>query len=102
MIHAMSHATIQMVAHLTNAASSAAAWIPFLEPWPAAPRLWWALLLPLAFFLSMAWKAVRLPRMDRYWLSVFTMTGQIIAGVIGIAVALYVLVIVVMPHLPAE
>ncbi len=78
------------------------AWVPFLEPLPSAGRVWWLFLLPLSFFLAMAWKAVRLPRMDHYWRDVFSMTGQIIAGVAAIAVALYVLVIVIMPHLPAE
>jgi hypothetical protein len=40
--------------------------------------------------------------MNRYWISVAAMTGQIVIGVIGIAVALYLLVIVLMPRLPAE
>ena len=78
------------------------AWIPFVEPWPAASRLWWLLILPLAFFLSMAWKAVRIPDMSRYWVSVAAMTGQIVIGVTGIAIALYLLVIVLMPRLPSE
>ncbi len=78
------------------------AWMPFLEPLPHAGRTWWLFLLPLAFLLSMAWKAVRLPRLDHYWRDVFSMTGQIVAAVVGLAVGLYILVIVVMPHLPAE
>mgnify|MGYP001009378207 CR=1 FL=1 len=88
--------------HIVDTATSLNAWIPFLEPLPSAGRVWWLFLVPLAFFLSMAWKAVRLPRMDHYWRDVFSMTGQIFAGVAAIAVALYVLVIVIMPHLPAE
>jgi hypothetical protein len=91
-----------MSASMANAMQHAIAWVPFLEPWPAAPRLWWLLILPLALFLSMAWKAVRIPDMNRYWISVGAMTGQIVIGVIGIAVALYLLVIVLMPRLPAE
>jgi hypothetical protein len=78
------------------------AWIPFLEPMPGASSYWWTYLLPLALFLSMAWKAVRLPKLDHYWRDVLSMTGQILAAVVALAIGLYVLVIVVMPRLPAE
>ncbi len=58
--------------------------------------------VPLAIGLAMAWKAVRLPTLEHYWRSVTTMVVQIILGVIGIAVGLYVLVLLVLPRLPAE
>jgi hypothetical protein len=91
-----------LFASAADIASSLTAWTPFLEPLPSAGRHWWLFIVPLALFLSMAWKAVRLPRMDHYWRDVFAMMFMIIAGVIGVAIGLYILVIVVMPHLPAE
>jgi hypothetical protein len=87
---------------LANAFSNALAWTPFLEPWPGANRSWWMLILPLAFFLAMAWKAVRVPRMETYWREVISMTVQIVLGVIGIAIVLYILVVQIMPRIPAE
>lgn len=78
------------------------AWTPFLEPMPAAGRYWWTFLLPLALLLSMAWKAVRLPRMEHYWRDVLSMTGQILAAIVALAIGLYILMILVMPHLPAD
>ncbi|MDZ4754135.1 MAG: hypothetical protein SGJ11_06520 [Phycisphaerae bacterium] len=77
-------------------------YIPFLEPLPASHRLWWIFVVPLAIGLAMAWKAVRLPTLEHYWRAVTTMVVQIILGVIGIAVGLYVLVLLVLPRLPAE
>lgn len=87
---------------IADTATSVTAWIPFLEPMPGASRYWWLFLFPLALFLSMAWKAVRQPSMDHYWREVLSMTGQILVGVAAIAVALYVLVIIIMPHLPVD
>ncbi len=78
------------------------AYIPFLEPFPAAHRWWWLFVLPLALGIAMSWKAVRLPTLELYWRSVTVMTGQIILTVVGIAVGLYVLVVVALPYLPAE
>jgi hypothetical protein len=82
--------------------SALLAWTPFLEPLPGASRVWWLFLLPLSFLLSMAWKAVRLPKLDHYWRDVFSMTGQIIAAVVALAIGLYILVQVVMPMLPVD
>lgn len=94
--------TSGLLAPAIAALPSTLAWTPFLDPLPHAGRYWWMFLLPLAFLLSMAWKAVRLPNLDHYWRDVLSMTLQIIAAVVGLAIALYLLVIVVMPHLPAE
>jgi hypothetical protein len=46
---------------------------------------WWVLLLPMAFFIAMAYKAVRLTSLDRYWSQVAMMTAQIILGLGALA-----------------
>jgi hypothetical protein len=78
------------------------AWIPILEPMPWAHRIWWLFAIPLALGMSMAWKAVRLPSLEHYWRAVFVMTGQILLTIVGIAVGLFVIVVLLLPHLPAE
>ena len=78
------------------------AWIPILEPMPWAHRIWWLFAIPLALGMTMAWKAVRLPSLEHYWRAVFVMTGQILLTIAGIAAGLFVIVVVLLPHLPAE
>ncbi|MDZ4829643.1 MAG: hypothetical protein SGJ09_05515 [Phycisphaerae bacterium] len=84
------------------ATSTILAHIPFVEPLPLAHRFWWLLIVPLAIGVSMAWKAVRVPSLGDYWRQVASMSVQIVLGVAGIAVGLFVLIQVVLPRLPAE
>lgn len=81
-------------------AATLLAWIPFLEPLPAAHRWWWLLIVPLAFGIAMSWKAVRVASLDQFWRDVAMMTGQIILAVAGIAVGLFVLIQIALPVLP--
>jgi len=78
------------------------AYLPLLEPLPGIERMWMILLLPLAFGISMIYKATRVPSLDRYWQSVGVMTVQIVLGMAGLAILLMLLVQVVVPMLPAE
>ena len=82
------------------------AYIPFLDPLPGVTHFWLALLVPLAFAVSMSWKAVRGSSLSKglsaYWKSVFIMTVQILLAVAGIAVGLFILVQLLLPRLPAE
>lgn len=82
--------------------SNASAWIPFLEPLPAAHRWWWLLVVPIAVGISLAWKAVRLEEPERWQRPVAIMSGQIVLAVAGIAMGLFVLVQLLLPLLPAE
>ena len=68
------------------------AWIPFLEPINWFHRWWYLLLIPLAFGISVAYKAIRVPTLKGYWWQVALMTTQIVLGVLGlgILVALFV------------
>jgi len=78
------------------------AWTPFLQPAPGVQHWWWMLVVPMALGVSMAYKAVRTNDLADWPRDVLRMTLQIVAAVVGIAVGLYVLVILVLPLLPAE
>lgn len=71
-------------------------YIPFIDPIDA--HAWWfLLLLPLAFFISMVYKAIRLGRLDRYWEQVMTMTFLITFGMILAGGAFYVVIQWIVP-----
>lgn len=78
------------------------AWTPFVEPIAAVVHVWWALLLPMVVGISVAWKAIRLRTLDRYWHEVWFMSAQLLAGIVALAAALILLVRVVLPLLPAD
>jgi len=78
------------------------AWIPFLEALPTVERWWMLLLVPLCLGISIVYKAIRMPSLDRFWPQVAVMTLQIVLGMAGLAVGLFLLVQVVLPLLPAE
>ena len=78
------------------------AYIPFLQPLDIVQQWWYLLLVPLAFGISVVYKAVRMPSLAEYWKHVGIMTAQIVLAMIGLAVCLIVLVQVLIPMLPAE
>jgi hypothetical protein len=80
----------------------ALAYIPFVQPLNAVQDWWYVLLVPLAFGISIIYKAVRLQSLDQFWRQVLTMTVQIVLAMIGLAVCLVVLVQLIIPHLPAD
>ena len=55
------------------------------------------LLAPLSLLISIAYKAVRAPTMTRYWREVAVMTVQIIAAMILLGIASYVMLQIVVP-----
>ncbi len=80
------------------------AWIPFLDPLPSAMHdYWWLLLVPLALGIAWSYKAVRLVRVEpfvgHFLPRVLVMTAQIVLGVVGIGLAMYVFIEVVAPRL---
>lgn len=81
---------------------AALAYIPFLDPIAAFHQWWLVLILPLAFGISVIWRALKLPRLDHYWRAVAMMTAQIVLAMAALGVGLVVLVQVVIPWLPAE
>jgi hypothetical protein len=76
---------------------------PFLDPISlAVPQLhdwWWLTLIPIALFVSMAYKGVRLQTLEQYWKQVIVMMLQIILAMIGLAIGLYLLIELVVPLL---
>lgn len=73
------------------------AWRPFLDPLSLHDS-WFVLLVPLSLFISISYKAVRRPRLDRgYWRSVFIMTAQVIISMILLGAALFVFIQWVLP-----
>ncbi|MFM1937044.1 MAG: hypothetical protein RI990_2003 [Planctomycetota bacterium] len=78
------------------------AWIPFITPAPGVSGYWWVLALPMSLFISMAWKAVRQDDMAGYWPAVAKMTAQVVLGMMAFFAALALVVLVIVPAIPAE
>ena len=69
---------------------------PFIDPLEMHGS-WWLLLPPLALGIAMVYKAVKLKDLSRYWFQVVVMTLQIIAGMLLLGVASYLLVELFVP-----
>ncbi len=69
---------------------------PFIDPIDLQ-ELWWLTLIPLAWGISMAYKAVRLRPLDKYWKHVTVMTVQIVGGMAGLSIAIFLLIEVLVP-----
>ncbi|MFO0856243.1 MAG: hypothetical protein U0640_02660 [Phycisphaerales bacterium] len=69
---------------------------PFLDPVDIRDS-WFLLLIPMAFLISLAYKAVRCHDMRRYWRAVIAMTLQVIFGMIALGAGFYVLIEYVLP-----
>jgi hypothetical protein len=78
------------------------AWMPFVQPMPGVIHWWWLLIVPMVTGVSVAWKAIRMPSLERYWREVGFMTVQVLLGMVALAAGLMVLVRVVLPLLPAD
>ncbi|MEQ9617418.1 MAG: hypothetical protein RLN60_05225 [Phycisphaerales bacterium] len=72
------------------------AWTPFIDPIDIQQH-WWLTLIPMALGISMAYKAVRLRPLEKYWKHVAVMTVQIVGGMVGLSVAVYLLIEVLVP-----
>ena len=83
---------------MTDAALITLALRPFVEPLDLH-EWWWFTLLPLSVLVSMAYKAVRLADMRRFWSQVALLTTQIVLAMLAIAAGFFVLVEVVVPAL---
>ena len=76
------------------------AYRPFLDPIPGVAHWWWLTIIPLAFFISMTYKAVRINSLDnmrRYWRKVAVMTLQVIALMLALAAGLHIVVEFIAP-----
>ena len=73
------------------------AWRPIIDPLPMGHAASYLLLIPMALFISMAYRAVRLPTMTRYPRLVLLQAAQIIVAIAAIGIGLYVVVEVMLP-----
>ena len=78
------------------------AYVPFLDPINLFHDWWYLLLIPLSFGISVIYRALKVPNLDRYWRAVFTMTAQITLAMVALGVGLVVLVVVILPWLPVS
>jgi hypothetical protein len=67
-------------------------YIPFVHPINAVHEWWLLLLVPLAFGISVTYKAVRMKTLEEYWRQVLVMTVQIVLAMIGLAIAVTLIV----------
>ena len=74
------------------------AWIPFLEPCNALQPFWYLLIIPMAFGISVIYKATHEDNILRYWRSVTVMTTQIVIGITLLAIGLGLFIQLVIPH----
>jgi len=74
------------------------AYRPFIDPIDAH-GWWFLLLLPMAFFVSLAYKAVRVPDLKDLARNTLVMSVQITLAMIGLGFAFYMFVQYVLPHI---
>jgi hypothetical protein len=74
------------------------AYTPFLQPLNVHD-VWWFMLIPMALFMSMAYKGVRLRELSArwYWRSVLVMTAQVVLALVALAVGMWIAVEHVVP-----
>lgn len=72
------------------------AYRPFLDPLNL-DRVWFLLLFPMAFFISLAYKGVRVPDLKHLPREAAVMTAQIVLGMIALGLASYLFVQHVVP-----
>ncbi len=83
---------------MASSLSLVLAWRPFVDPMDA--HAWWfLLLLPIAFLVSLAWKAVRVDDVMKLARPVVVMTAQVILAMLGLGLAAFVGLVVVLPML---
>jgi F420-0:gamma-glutamyl ligase-like protein len=66
------------------------AWRPFLDPINALHDVWWLLLIPMAIFVAVIYKALRIPNLRRLPAEATMLTLQIILGMLGLGLAIHV------------
>jgi len=69
---------------------------PFLDPMPFE-KYWYLLIIPMSLGIAMAYKAVRVPEMKKFWLQTLVMAAQIVLGMIALGTFTFIFVQVVLP-----
>jgi len=79
-------------------AAATLAYRPFLDPLDLH-RYWFVLIVPLAFGTAVAYKGVKVRRMETYWRQVLRMTLAVVVAMVVIGFASFVFVRFVFPRL---
>jgi|GEM_PF-575314 len=74
-------------------------WIPLLEPAGALGTIWWLLMIPLVFGISIAYRATHEESLDRFWFRVVAFTVKSTLAMGSLAVLLYLFVYWIIPIL---
>lgn len=69
---------------------------PFLDPMPFE-RYWYLLIIPMSLGIAMAYKAVRVHDMQKFWSQALVMAAQIVLGMIALGTFTFLFVQVVLP-----
>ncbi|QNN23019.1 hypothetical protein HED60_12320 [Planctomycetales bacterium ZRK34] len=77
-----------MIMPLLTYLPTALAWRPFLDPLDFH-ELWYLLLPPLVFGISLVYKALKLPTLERIWLDTTRLAAYILVLISLAAVALF-------------
>lgn len=78
------------------------AYIPFVHPIDLFHEWWYVLLIPLAFGISVIYKAVRVPTLEQFWRRTLIMTAQIVLAMIGLAICMVIVVVLLIPLIPVQ
>ncbi|MFI4881109.1 MAG: hypothetical protein ACIAQU_00835 [Phycisphaerales bacterium JB064] len=83
---------------MIGGASYMLAWRPLLDPIDA--HTWWFLLIfPVAFLVSLSWKAIRIDDIRRLPRAVVVMTVQVVLAMLGLGFAAFIGLVFVLPFL---
>lgn len=85
---------------LLDLARPLVAYLPFVDPLPAAHDWWWLTAPVLCLGIAMVHKAYRMPSLEGYAKAVGIMAFQVLVAMILFAAALFVLVLLIVPRLP--
>ncbi len=75
------------------------AWIPFLQPIPELVSVWYLLCIPIVVGVSMVYKAIWIGEDDAWGVQTVTMSATVIAGLVGLAIAMAIFIQWVIPLL---
>ncbi len=76
------------------------AYTPFLQPLNIHDA-WWFAVIPMALFISMAYKGVRLRDISArpYWRNVLVMSAQVVLALIALGAGMFIVVEKIVPAL---
>ena len=74
-------------------------WIPFLQPAGSLGTLWWLLMIPLIFGISIAYRATHDASIEQFWQRVFLFVMKSTLAMGSLALVMYLFVYWIIPIL---